>query len=71
MTTNSCVSNLSDRDLHTAYEGAWAKLSPSLDPDERVRVWQEIWALSGELERRCPPFTGPISASPGMAGADP
>jgi hypothetical protein len=58
MTTTSCVSNLSDRDLQAAYESAKDKLSPSLDSDERVRVWQEMWALSSELQRRqYPPTT--------------
>lgn len=52
MTTNSCVCNLSDNDLHAAHERARAKLSPSLDSDERVRLWQEIWILSSELQRR-------------------
>jgi hypothetical protein len=52
MTTTSCISNLTDNDLLAAYESANNKLSPSLDPDERVRLWQEIWALSGELQRR-------------------
>lgn len=52
MTTTSFASNVSDCEVHAAYERAWAKLSLSLDPDERVHVWQEIWALSGELQRR-------------------
>jgi hypothetical protein len=52
MTTNACVSKLSDNDLLAAYESSTAKLSPSLDPDERVRLWQEIWSLSSELQRR-------------------
>ena len=61
MISNACVSSLSDRELHAAYESARAKLSPSMDPDERVRVWQEIWALSGERERRQPPIAEPIT----------
>jgi hypothetical protein len=67
MTTNSCMSDLSDGDLHAAYERASAKLRPSLDPDERVRVWQEIWALSGELGRRYAPATDPL---PDLASTD-
>ena len=52
MTTNFCMSKLSDSDLLAAYERSTAKLSPSLDPDERVKLWQQIWIMSSELERR-------------------
>ena len=66
MTTTSCISKLSDSDLLAAYESANNKLSPSLDPDARVRVWQEIWALSGELQRRRYPSA--TSSSPDGPG---
>jgi hypothetical protein len=62
MTTESCASNLNDCDLQAAYQTARAKLSPTLDPDERVKIWQEIWALSGELGRRYPLSTETLSA---------
>lgn len=64
MTTNSCVSDLSDRDLHAAYERSTAKLSPSLDPDERVKLWQEIWVLNSELQRRYSAAIEPGAGSP-------
>jgi hypothetical protein len=59
MTTNS-TNNLSDRDLFAAYDRARRRLTPFQDPKERLRVWQEIQALSGELERRYPPATEPL-----------
>ena len=52
MTTISCLRDLDDAVLQATYERAWKKLSPLLDPDERVRVWQEIWTVSSELQPR-------------------
>jgi hypothetical protein len=63
MTTNVCVSKLSDIDLLAAYERSTAKLSPSLDPDERVKLWQEIWKMSSELERRYSAASEPRASS--------
>jgi hypothetical protein len=64
MNTNACVSSLSDSDLHAAYERSAAKLSPSLDPDERVKLWQEIWVLNSELQRRYSAAVEPGASSP-------
>lgn len=64
MTTNSSANNLNDRDLYAAYDRAKRKLSPFQDPRERLRVWQEIQALSGEMERRYPPAIQPLSGLP-------
>jgi hypothetical protein len=57
VTTIPCLSDLDDAVLQATYERAKNKLSPSLDPDERVRVWREVWALSSELQRRQYPET--------------
>jgi hypothetical protein len=59
MATNMPVSDLSEKDLLAAYESVRGKLS-YLEPEERVKVWPEVWALRHELVRRCLLAAGPF-----------